>query len=345
MTGPAYPIRFEPIYKERVWGGRRLEGVYGRGLPGEVPIGESWEITDRPEGVSVVANGPWAGRTLRQLLDADAAGVMGVAPLKSGRFPLLVKILDAREVLSLQVHPPASKAAALGGEPKTEMWYFTAVEPGSEILVGLRPGVTREGFGRKLAEGTVADCFHRIPVSVGDAMFLPSGRVHALGGGLMLFEIQENSDTTYRVHDWNRVGLDGRPRPLHVEESMESIDFGDHAPGLVAAGWEGATGWGVGVERRRLVEDALFRVESRRGLAGAEGVEPLDRCRVMGVVRGALMVGGGELGAGVRLGAGDFVLLPARMGEVRVRLEEDAEWLVAEPGGRVVPVPVPGGGR
>src|SRR5690606_21710760 len=137
----------------------------------------------------------------------------------------------------LQVHPPPERALQLGGEPKTEMWYFTAADPGAEILVGLKRGTTREEFERRLAEGTVADCIHRSPVRAGDAMHLPSGRVHALGAGLLLFEIQESSDTTYRVFDWNRPGLDGKPRPLHVRESLDSIRFDDHEPPLLPTAW------------------------------------------------------------------------------------------------------------
>lgn len=321
-----YPLRFAPIYKERVWGGRRLESVYGRALPGAVPIGESWEITDRPEGVSVVENGPWAGRTLRELLEEQGPGVMGVAPLRKGRFPLLVKILDARAVLSLQVHPPADRAASLGGEPKTEMWYFTTVDPGSEILVGLKRGTSREEFARRLAAGSVETCFHRALVRPGDAMFLPSGRVHALGAGLMLFEIQESSDTTFRVYDWNRLGLDGKPRPLQVAESMESINFGDFEPGLVGTEWmlDGP------MEVRTLVEDPLFRVETRRARAGADWEMRLDRCVVVGVASGCLVLEDGA--GGVRYGPGDFGLVPAAMGTLRARVEGETEWLVASPG-------------
>lgn len=228
-----YPFVFHPIFKERVWGGRELERLYGKALPPGVPIGESWEITDRPEGVSVIANGPLAGKDLRWLMEHHADELLGRAKPLNGRFPLLCKILDARERLSLQVHPPADKAAALGGEPKTEAWYVADAAPDAEIFVGLRRGVTRAEFERKLKEGTVAECFHRHHVKRGDAMFLPSGRVHALGGGNVIFEIQQNSDTTYRVFDWNRVGLDGKPRELHVEQALKCINFEDFEPGLV----------------------------------------------------------------------------------------------------------------
>src|SRR5215217_528612 len=214
---PLYPMVFHPIFKERVWGGRTLEALYGKRLPPDVPIGESWEIADRPGAESVVANGPLARRTLRWLMRQHRADLLGdAAPSAGDRFPLLCKILDARDKLSLQVHPPA-RAQELG-EPKTEMWYIAAADPGAELYVGLKRGVTREAFEHGIRDGRVADCFHRIEVHAGDAMFLPSGRVHAIGAGLVIFEIQQNSDKTFRVYDWDRPGLDGRPRDLHVRE-------------------------------------------------------------------------------------------------------------------------------
>jgi mannose-6-phosphate isomerase len=323
-----YPLRFRPIYKQRVWGGDRLAELYARQLPAGGPIGESWEISDRLGDSSVVAEGELAGRTLSELVRADPVGLLGSVPPLAGRFPLLVKILDARDVLSLQVHPPASRAAALGGEPKTEMWYFTQADPGAEILVGLRRGTTRAEFERRLEAGTVAECFHRIPVHEGDAMFLPSGRVHALGAGLVLFEIQENSDTTYRVFDWNRVGLDGKPRPLHIAESLESIDFEDFAPGLLPAEWSPSGETTV----RPLVRDRRFYVEARRGSAGA-ACEWFLRCAtVLGVVRGRLEVRGATHAA--QLGPGDFCLIPAALGALEVAVLEQAEWISAEPDGR-----------
>ena len=227
-----YPLMFQPIFKERVWGGRNLERLYQKALPPGVPIGESWEITDRPEAASVIANGPLAGKDLRWLMEHHAKELLGPARSHNGRFPLLIKLLDAEEKLSLQVHPPAHVAARLGGEPKTEMWYIADARAGAELYAGLRRGVTRAEFERRINDGTVADCFHRLPVKPGDVMFLPSGRVHAIGAGLVLFEIQQNSDTTFRVFDWNRPGLDGQPRELHVEQSLQCIDFNDFEPSL-----------------------------------------------------------------------------------------------------------------
>lgn len=211
-----YPLTFQPLFKERVWGGRRLAELYGKPLPEGKVIGESWEITDRPEGVSVVTNGPFAGRDLRWLMERHADEILGPVPCSAGRFPWLIKILDCEDDLSLQVHPPASVAPALQGEPKTEMWFVADARPGAKLYVGLRHGMTRSEFESALSKGRVADCFHVVPVSPGDTMFVPSGRVHALGRGNVIFEIQQNSDTTYRVFDWDRLGLDGAPRELHV---------------------------------------------------------------------------------------------------------------------------------
>ena len=183
-----FPLTFQPFFKERIWGGRELEHLYGKPLPPGVPIGESWEVSDRPGDASVIREGALAGKTLRWLMENRAAELLGPARPAAGQaFPLLCKILDARDKLSLQVHPPAAKAAELQGEPKTEMWYIAAAGPGAELYVGLQAGVTRAAFERKIQDGTVADCFHRVPVRAGDAMFLPSGRVHAIGADLVIF--------------------------------------------------------------------------------------------------------------------------------------------------------------
>jgi len=281
-----YPLIFHPIFKERVWGGRKLEELYHKSLPHGVPIGESWEICDRPGDVSVIANGPLAGKDLHWLVQNHAVELLGGAHLQGGRFPLLIKILDAREKLSLQVHPPATKAAALGGEPKTEMWYVADAAPSAELFVGLKRGVTRAEFEQKIRHGTVAACFHRVPVRAGDAMFLPSGRVHAIGGGLVIFEIQQNSDTTYRVFDWNRTGLDGMPRELHVTQSIESIDFNDFEPQLAASESRQVGALSI----CSLVRDPLFEVEVLHVRDSGSMLFSPSRMSFLGLVEGRAIV-------------------------------------------------------
>ncbi len=218
-------LRFRPLYQERVWGGRALESVLGRELPAGGPIGESWEIVDRPEAQSVILGGPCDGLTLRAAIEQHGSDIMGPAWPRERPFPILVKWLDCRERLSLQVHPPAAVAPRLGGEPKTENWYIAQAVPGARLIVGLRRGVTRERFENALSAGTVEDCVQHFAVSDGDSLLVRSGEVHAIDAGNLILEIQQNSDTTYRVFDWGRVGLDGRPRKLHVRESLESIDW------------------------------------------------------------------------------------------------------------------------
>ena len=300
-----YPLTFRPIFKERVWGGRNLARLYHKPLPPGVPIGESWEISDRPGDVSVVAEGPLAGKDLHWLMETHSAELLGSAKSQHGRFPLLIKILDAQEMLSVQVHPPAGKAQALGGEPKTEMWYIADAAPDAELYVGLKRGATRAEFERRLNDGTVAECIHRIKVRPGDAMFLPSGRVHALGAGLIIFEIQQNSDTTYRVFDWNRVGLDGKRRDLHIQQSLASIDFNDFEPALLK---EGPVGTGP-VKVRPLVDDPLFKVEAYEVDAGSGLPLQPKRMQIVAILTGQARVG--EEGATVALSPGQFCLIPA----------------------------------
>jgi mannose-6-phosphate isomerase len=316
-----YPFTFKPIFKERVWGGRKLQELYQKALPPTVPIGESWEISDRPGDASIVANGPLAGKDLRWLMDHHAAEMLGPGHANGIKFPLLVKILDAQEKLSLQVHPPASKAAELHGEPKTEMWYIAEATPDADLFVGLKRGVTRAEFEQKIKDGAVADCFHRVPVQKGDVMFLPSGRVHALGAGNVIFEIQQNSDTTYRVFDWNRVGLDGKPRELHIPQSLASIDFNDFEPRLIHSKYSlNAT-----LKVRYLVDDPLFRVDACQVRRGQQFHLRSDGLQILGLLRGRLTVGAGD--DKLQLNAGQFVLLPASLGRVTLIAETQVEFL------------------
>jgi mannose-6-phosphate isomerase len=321
-----YPLIFRPIFKERVWGGRELEALYGKRLPADAPIGESWEISDRPGDENVVLNGSLAGKSLRWLMEHHQAEILGNAGAAvAGRFPLLCKILDARDKLSLQVHPPASKAGELKGEPKTEMWFIADAAPGAELFVGLKYGVTRAEFERKIADGSVADCFHRVPVSAGDTMFLPSGRVHAIGSGLVIFEIQQNSDTTYRVFDWNRTGLDGKPRELHIAQSLASIDFSDFEPKLVATPFvtEGL------VRKRTLVNDPLFDVESWQMAAGARGKLRPGKLQIIAVAAGAIEIHSES--TIVSLSAGQFALIPASLPQIEIAATLPVTLLRVEP--------------
>jgi mannose-6-phosphate isomerase len=292
----AKPIRFRPIFMERVWGGRELHTRLGKALPAGAPIGEAWEIVDRPEACSLVEGGPWAGFTLHDLWTNHRIEIFGAAYAHhpSERFPILVKLLDARETLSVQVHPPLEKADELGGEPKTEMWYFLEADPDACIYAGVAPGVSAEQFQAELEAGTVESVLPRLPVRTGESIFIPSGRLHAIGGGNLIAEIQQNSDTTYRVFDWNRAGLDGRPRELHLDASMASIDFSDTAPTLQLA------------SSPLLADCPFFRVEKRPAPSSAPAA--LDRGFVLwGVAQGQVSFGEEVFSRG------DFLLLPAGM--------------------------------
>jgi mannose-6-phosphate isomerase len=226
-------ITFTPLYMQRIWGGRQLEEKYGRKLPEPVvPFGEAWEIVDREEAQSVVYDGEFSGKSLNELWNAHRAEIFGENLPDSERFPILIKILDCVDDLSIQVHPPAEIADKLGGEPKTEMWFIADAKPCAKLYVGLKKGATRESFEAAIADGTVADVVHAIEGKAGESIFIESGRLHAIGAGFLIHEIQQNSDTTYRVFDWNRTDAAGNPRELHVAESLACIDFTDFEPSM-----------------------------------------------------------------------------------------------------------------
>lgn len=286
------PISFKHLFTDRVWGGRRLESLYGKPLPKETSIGESWEIVDRETEQSVVESGPLKGLTLHELWIENRAEIFGKTNSNSLRFPLLFKLLDARDRLSVQVHPPVAVAPQLKGEPKTEMWFFAHCDPESTIYAGLKTGVTRESFARALENGTVEGEIHSIPVKAGDAIFIPSGRIHAIGTGNVIVEVQQNSDTTYRVFDWNRIGLDGKPRALHIEESLRSIDFNDFEPELALQKGE------------LVVECEYFRIE-KWNLETARAAHKEDQFAIFTCISGAVECGTASFKPG------DFFLVPA----------------------------------
>jgi len=282
---------FKPLYIERVWGGRKLETLFGRKLPKENRIGESWELVDRKDAQSIVLEGRFEGHTLHELWTNHREEIFGTAYLQP-RFPILIKILDASDALSVQVHPPVHLAPLFGEEPKTEMWYFVATEKGSSIYAGLKKGVSKRAFEVALTDASVANLLHRIPSIADDFIFIPSGRLHAIDAGNVIFEIQQNSDTTYRVFDWNRIGLDGVPRKLHLEESLRSIDFDDFEPGLSCPSGE------------TLIASDYFNVD-RWELTKPRPANDLTQFSVFQVIRGEISF------ESRRFRSGDLFLVPA----------------------------------
>ena len=308
------PIYFKPIYQERVWGGRNLEEALGRKLPEGEVIGESWDVVDRREAMSFIEKGDFAGKSLRELIEDRPEEIMGEGYDSSRPFPILVKWLDCSDRLSLQVHPPAEVAPALGGEPKTENWYIADCQADASLIVGLKNGVTRDEFERRLGEGTLEECVHRFPVSSGESILVESGRIHAIDAGNLILEIQQNSDTTYRVYDWGRVGLDGRPRQLHVEESLKCIDWNDFEPETVCPG----PGESLLADCREFRLRKMDLEVSSNPVALEQG-EP----RLVSVTAGSVQISGKEAVNGTT------VLLPARS-SFEVTASEGATILVTD---------------
>ena len=329
-----YPLKFKPRLVEKIWGGRKLETVLGKSLPPERQIGESWEIYDFPPGVcndgnewvsAQVANGPLAGRTLHSLVeefDRDLLGdVQPVGPHK--QFPILIKFLDAREDLSVQVHPDEGYAAShAGAHLKTEAWYVVESDPGSRIYKGLRPGATREGFRKCLEHGTCEQMLATVPVKPGQCFFLPSGTVHALGAGILVAEVQTPSDTTFRVYDFNRLE-NGKPRTLHVDQALECIDFSGapEAPQLrshVAGFFTTVT---------RLCTSDYFKIEKVRFTEGVEEPVPYDEPVIWMMLEGEASVRIDGVNDPTHFKRGETVLLPAKMKNPVIKTMKDCVWL------------------
>lgn len=216
-------ISFKPIYKKRIWGGQMLAKRLGRPIPKDQPIGESWDISDREDDQSIVANGIHKGESLKNLLSSFGDQIMGPKFSKKTPFPILVKWLDCKETLSLQVHPPDRICKELGAQPKTENWYILDSQQDASLYIGLNSGITIEKFRENINSPNLKSFLKIHKSRPGNSYFIESGTLHAIGGGNLILEIQQNSDTTFRVHDWNRVGLDGKPRKLHVEKSVKSL--------------------------------------------------------------------------------------------------------------------------
>lgn len=300
-----YPLRFGPVLKRYLWGGRRLESVLGKKLPPGEDFAESWEIADHPAGQSVVAAGALKGATLQELVAHHGTELLGKhAP--QPRFPLLFKLLDAQKVLSVQVHPTDAAAAKLTPPDlgKTEAWVVLHAEPGSRVYAGLQPGCDRATLERALASGNCESCLHSFEPRAGDCLFIPAGVVHALGAGLVIAEIQQASDTTFRLFDWNRVGPDGKPRPLHIEQSLNATDF---QIGPVNPQQPRAMKF-AGGEREELVACDKFVLERWR-LTSTQEFGGDGRCFLICVIDGQLTLTGDPLQEPLR--RGQTALLPA----------------------------------
>ena len=307
---PLYPLQFEPIYQYRLWGGRRLADLLAAPLPGDGPIGEAWVLSDREDHPSRVSHGPLKGRTIGELLDQFPGQMLGRLAPRFRRFPILLKFLDAREMLSVQVHPSDAHKDLLpkGESGKTEAWVVLEAGAKSRIYAGLKPGTTAEDLRQALSNGSVAGhlaCFTPKP---GDGVFLPAGTVHTLGGGVVVFEVQQNSDVTFRLYDWGHVDAKtGQPRPLQGEQALACIDFAAHAAGPVAP---------VVEETTPVRRESLFQCE-HFGLCRLTGQSPFtvgaaDLARVLVSIEGSGQIE--HEGAVYAVGKGDVWLLPAVVG-------------------------------
>ncbi len=303
-----YPLRFEPIYQHRLWGGRRLAEVLRAPLP-QGPVGEAWVLSDRDDHASRVSDGPLEGRTLGQLMEQFPEALLGRLAGRSARFPLLLKFLDAQEMLSVQVHPSDAYPDLLpaGETGKTEAWVVLKAGPKSRVYAGLKPGTTAVALRRALADGRLNDHLAGFTPKPGDGVLLAAGTVHSLGGGVVVFEIQQNSDVTFRLYDWNHVDAKtGQPRALHVEQALSCIDFAEGPVSPVTPLLDATT-----PARERLFHCehfSLWRVRTQDPFTvGAAGVP-----RVLVCIDGAGHVEHG--GAASAAGRGDVLLLPAMLG-------------------------------
>jgi mannose-6-phosphate isomerase len=326
-----YPLRFAPILKERVWGGRRLASLLRRELPHDAKIGECWEIVDRPPDSSVVLNGPLASRSLHELCERHGRELLGeYAPAKD-RFPLIAKLLGPHDRLSVQVHPTAAyvERHPEAEGTKNEMWYALEAEPGARVVLGLAAGVALGDLKRALATGQIEPLLRFVPVETGGFYYVPSGLIHSLLPGSVMVEIQQNGDTTFRLYDWGRLGNDGRPRDLHTAEAVETAETFLESPGPAEHLDLPPEQLAYGVERVRGLACPSFCVEKLRLRKGTTRPR-LDPCSftILTGVRGSLTascVGGAEIRAA--LGVGDSALVPAGVEALEVEAPGEASLL------------------
>ncbi|MCQ2378674.1 MAG: class I mannose-6-phosphate isomerase [Victivallaceae bacterium] len=331
MIDPAelYPMKFTPIYKERIWGGHAMKEVLGRDLPATAtPVGEAWEISDREDGESIVANGELAGKTLGELTKFYGRALLGRNAGNVERFPLLVKLIDAGDRLSLQVHPDAASCAALGkGEPKTEMWYIVSAMAGAKILAGLSPRTTQLQLKTLIDNPSVEKLLQSFPSMPGDAYYIPAGTLHAIGAGNLLLEIQQNSDTTYRISDWGRVGADGKARTLHLEDGLRSIDFTNRVSPRIAGTVDRA---GFNRKFEVITQCSFFKVWDLRLISPwRDDTAVRGSFHLISAINAPVGIARRSDGAEkLHLAAGETALIPANLGAYVILPERSGETTV-----------------
>ena len=309
----AYPLKFKPIFKQRIWGGQKLREFFGKDIPPSEKIGESWELADLPNDKSVIANGELAGQTLNSAISKYPKEIAGDESF-AGPFPLLIKLLDAQDILSVQVHPDEQTCRQMGtGQPKTECWYIISAAEGAFIYKGLKEGVTKNQFAEAITKGSVAELLKKVLVKQGECHLLPAGTAHSIGAGLLIAEIQTPSDTTYRVFDWNRVDDTGKPRQLHIEQALESIHFDSSGDNLSVT----TTG--------RLVDCEYFKIDKEHQSESCEGLLSPGEMKILIILAGSGTVLG-EGGTAVEFNAGDTLLVPA-VYEGAMRFAADTQYL------------------
>jgi mannose-6-phosphate isomerase len=316
-----YPLKFRPIPKERPWGGHKLRKVFKKKFSAVKKIGESWELADLTKDKSVITNGELAGKTIHWAIGKYSKEIMGDTGLVNGAFPLLIKLLDAQDILSVQVHPDPETCKRMRRrkpkpkpqpKPKTECWYIISSKPGAVIYKGLKKGVTKKKFTKAIEKGSVEDMLVKIPVKAGECHFLPAGTVHAIGPGLLIAEIQMPSDTTYRVYDWGRVDEAGKSRELHIKEALESIHFDSSGDNLSVT----KTG--------RLVDCEYFKVYKGRHKKNCELPIMAGRMKTLIIISGSGTIT--EAGSKVKFKKGNTLLIPA-IYEGVIRFADDTQYL------------------
>ncbi|OHB59556.1 MAG: hypothetical protein A2167_04215 [Planctomycetes bacterium RBG_13_46_10] len=307
-----YPLKFKPIFKQRIWGGQKLREVFNKDIPPFEKIGESWELADLPDDKSIITNGELAGQTLNSAIQKWPEEITGDRNFK-GPFPLLIKFLDAEDILSVQVHPDRQTCQRMGkGEPKTECWYIISAAPGAVIYKGLKKGVTKQKFTEAIKNGTVDKMLQKVPVEAGQCHFLPAGTAHSIGAGLLIAEIQTPSDTTYRVFDFNRVDDSGKPRPLHIKEALESINFNMDSDLPVTT---------IG----RLVDCEYFKVDKGHQAKNCEVLLSSGKMKTLIIITGSGTIISANANP-VEFRAGDTLLIPASY-EGAIRFADDTQYL------------------